>query len=99
MVDRLDYLFQEWYRLGGAVLLAEIDPDVTPRAPEDVIAESSAYCRQSGRLTWVVLDWLIQHISEIDERYWLFRRLVRWRQSTTAGSEIRVVDGYLPTPR
>jgi hypothetical protein len=56
MVDRLGFLFQEWRRLGGAVLLAEIDPNISARQPEDVIAESTAYCRQSGRLTWVVMD-------------------------------------------
>jgi len=48
--------------------LAEIDPNISARQPEDVIAESTAYCRQSGRLTWVVLDWLINNIAEIDER-------------------------------
>lgn len=68
MADRLDFLFQEWHRLGGAILLAETDPNISARHPEDVIAESTAYCRQSGRLTWVVLDWLIHHISEVDER-------------------------------
>ena len=67
MGDSLDRLFQEWHQLGGAVLLAEIGPRVPSRSPEKVIAESTARCRESGRLTWVVLDWLIQHIEEIDE--------------------------------
>lgn len=68
MEDRIDRLFQEWHRLGGAVLLAEVDTGVSVRPPEEVIAESTACCRESGRLTWVVLDWLIRHIEEIDEQ-------------------------------
>ena len=55
MEDRIDRLFQEWHRLGGAVLLAEVDSAVTARPAEDVIADSTAHCRESGRLTWVVL--------------------------------------------
>lgn len=66
MEDRIDSLFQEWHRLGGAVLLAEVDNSQPARAPEDVIAESTAHCRESGRLTWVVLDWMIHHIDQID---------------------------------
>jgi hypothetical protein len=67
MEDSLDRLFQEWHQLGGAVLLAKNNTKVPARTPEKVIAESTAHCRESGRLTWVVLDWLIQHIEEIDE--------------------------------
>ena len=67
MGDRLDYLFQEWHYLGGAVLLAEVDTNVLVRHPEEVITESTIYCRESGRLTWVVLDWLIHHIDQVDE--------------------------------
>lgn len=68
MGDRLDHLFQEWHRLGGAVLVAEVDPTVSVRSPEEVIAESTAYCRRSGRLTWVVLSWLVRHIEELNEQ-------------------------------
>lgn len=68
MGDRLDRLFQEWHHLGGAVLLAEVDTTLPARSPEEVIAESTAHCRESGRLTWVVLDWLIHHIEQIDEQ-------------------------------
>jgi hypothetical protein len=68
MGDRLDYLFQEWHYLGGAVLLAEVDTTLLARSPEEVIAESTAHCRESGRLTWVVLDWLIRHIEQVDEQ-------------------------------
>jgi hypothetical protein len=49
------------------VLLAEVDLAVRARAPEKVIAESTAHCRESGRLTWVVLNWLIHHIEGVDE--------------------------------
>jgi hypothetical protein len=66
MADRVDFLFQEWHCLGAAVLLAEIDSAIVARPPEVVIAESTAHCRESGRLTWVVLDWLIEHIGELD---------------------------------
>ena len=66
MADRVDQLFQEWQQLGGRVLLAESLPDVPIRSPEEVIAESTAYCRQSGRLTWIVLDWLIRNIQRVD---------------------------------
>jgi len=67
MGDRLEYLFQEWHRLGGAVLISKADTTLPTRQPEALIAESTAYCRESGRLTWVVLDWLIHHIENIDE--------------------------------
>ena len=68
MGDRLDYLFQEWHKLGGAVLLAEADATSPSRIPEEVIAESTTHCRESGRLTWVVLDWLIRHVEQVDEQ-------------------------------
>jgi hypothetical protein len=83
MGDRLDGLFQEWHRLGGAVLLAEVDPTVSARRPEAVIAESTAHCRESGRLTWVVLDWLIQHIEQLDEQTLL--------QQTSASGDLSVL--------
>ena len=67
MEDHLDRLFQEWHRLGGAVLLAKEDETVPLCTPEEVIAESTAHCRESGRLTWVVLDWLIHHIEQVEE--------------------------------
>jgi hypothetical protein len=67
MGDRIDYLFQEWHRLGGQVLLAQVDSTVPTRSPEQVIAESTAHCRESGRLTWVALGWLTRHIDQVDE--------------------------------
>lgn len=66
MEDRLDQLFQEWHQLGGAVLLNEIKKNIAARTAEDVIAESTTYCRHSGRLTWIVLDWLIHNIQKLD---------------------------------
>lgn len=65
MANRIDYLFQEWAQLGGEVLLAE-KQNIAARDPHQTLAESMAYCRESGRLTWVVLSWLIHHIDEID---------------------------------
>jgi hypothetical protein len=66
MGDRLDELFQQWHLLGGAVLLAEVEPATPVPQPEFLIAESTAHCRESGRLTWVLLDWMLAHIDEID---------------------------------
>lgn len=66
MEDRLDQLFQEWHQLGGAVLLKEAKKNVAARTAEEIIAESTASCRHSGRLTWIVLDWLIRNIQKLD---------------------------------
>jgi len=68
MGDRIDQLFQEWHQLGGAVLLAKADVTLPPPMPEEIIAESTTHCRESGRLTWVVLDWLIRHVEQVDEQ-------------------------------
>jgi hemerythrin len=68
VADRIDFLFQEWHQLGGKTLVAEVDRSITPRRVEEVIAESTAHCRESGRLTWILLDWLIRHIDQIDEQ-------------------------------
>jgi hypothetical protein len=74
MADLLDQLFAEWQRLGGAVLVAEADAgSADPPNPEDLIARSTAACRDSARLTWVVLDWLIRHIGEVDPQQLLGR--------------------------
>lgn len=67
MEDRLEYLFQEWHHLGAAVLVRKINTNISPRSPEKVLAESTAYCRNSGRLMWIVLDWLIHNIDSIEE--------------------------------
>jgi hypothetical protein len=67
MEERLENLFQEWHQLGAAVLLKEAKKSLLSRSPEEILAESTAYCRHSGRLTWVVVDWMIHHIQIIDE--------------------------------
>jgi hypothetical protein len=66
MADVMDRLFAEWHRLGAPVLLAEMPAAVPERPPEVLIAECTAHCRDSGRLTWIVLAWLIDHADEID---------------------------------
>lgn len=67
MVDVMDRLFAEWHRFGAPVLVAELPAAGPPdRPPEALVAESTAHCRDSGRLTWVVLAWLIDHVEEID---------------------------------
>ncbi|MBC8180352.1 hypothetical protein H8E88_04430 [candidate division KSB1 bacterium] len=68
MEDRLDYLFREWHKLGGAVLLDKSDKTRLSRTPEEIFAESTSYCRNSGRLTWIMIDWLISNINNIDEK-------------------------------
>jgi hypothetical protein len=68
MDSRLDHLFQEWQHLGGAVLVAESRDLPSIRSPEEVVAESTAYCRDSSRLLWVVVDWLIHHIEHLNEQ-------------------------------
>jgi len=66
MADPVDGLFQDWRGLGGAVLVAGRAPYHPGRPPEVVIAESTAQCRASSRLTWVVLDWLLRHVEKVD---------------------------------
>jgi hypothetical protein len=64
----IDRLFQEWHQLGGAILLAEKSTVELTRSPEAIIAESTAYCRASSRLMWIVVEWLIGHIDQLDEQ-------------------------------
>ncbi|MCF8244083.1 MAG: hypothetical protein K9J37_02820 [Saprospiraceae bacterium] len=67
MEDKLNQLFQNWQQFGAAVLVAQSEPTVGEAiSAEQLIAESTKYCRHSGRLTWVVLDWLIKNKSEIN---------------------------------
>jgi hypothetical protein len=61
MGDRVDELFREWAALGAPVIVAEREPSPAPRRSECLIAESTAHCRDSGRLTWVV-----RHGDELD---------------------------------
>src|SRR3989304_3732806 len=62
----MDRLFAEWHRFGAPVLRADVPVEGPERSPEALVAESTAHCRESGRLTWVVLAWLIDHADEID---------------------------------
>ena len=66
MANRIDYLFQEWAQLGGEALVARSEK-ISARDVHEVIAESTAYCRESGRLTWITLSWLIHHVEEIND--------------------------------
>ncbi len=62
----MDRLFAEWHCLGAPVLLAETPLAVEKRRPEALIAQSTAHFRDSGRLTWIVLAWLIDHVDDLD---------------------------------
>lgn len=66
MAGRLDDLFGDWHRLGGAVLIANAPEHGKPASPERLVAESTAHCRNSSRLMWVVLDWLVRHADQLD---------------------------------
>ena len=67
MEDKLNQLFQAWHKLGAAVLVAQSpDSQMDVPTPEKLIAESTAYCRHSSRLAWVVLDWLIKNKDKIN---------------------------------
>jgi hypothetical protein len=64
---RIDDLFQDWGELGGAVLVAHGTSTPSSRTPEEVLAETTGRCRDSSRLTWVALDWLIRNVERLDE--------------------------------
>lgn len=67
MEHQLNQLFQQWQQLGAAVLVAESDPALPDvLSAEQLIAESTRYCRYSGRLTWVVLDWMLKNKYQIN---------------------------------
>ncbi len=66
MGTRIDYLFQEWGHFDAPVLFTGVTEIILPRNLEAVFAESTAYCRASGRLTWIVLDRLLQLIEGLD---------------------------------
>ena len=65
-MDRLEVVFQELAPLGGAVLLDTTLLDPPLRSAEEVVGEATAMCRQSGRLTWIVLGWLIRNAERLD---------------------------------
>lgn len=98
MADRLEDLFQMWYRLSGSVLLAQVDDTTLQPESELTLAESTAYCRASGRLTWIVLDWMIQHIDEIDENK-LVQQTRQYGDLSVLGGLCDAADQYRPYPR
>ncbi len=67
MEDKLNHLFQNWQQFGAAVLVAQSEPTGGEAvSAEQLIAESTKYCRHSGRLTWVVLDWMMKNKLEVN---------------------------------
>jgi hypothetical protein len=67
MEDQLDMLFQYWNKFDSKVLVSETRP-TQQITIERLIAETTNYCRYSGRLTWILIDWLIRNINTIDEK-------------------------------
>ncbi len=65
MEDKLNILFQYWNKQDSKALVAE-SVDVKDIAIEKLIAETTNYCRYSGRLMWILLDFLIRNIDAID---------------------------------
>ncbi|MEI6436229.1 MAG: hypothetical protein WCP32_15450 [Bacteroidota bacterium] len=65
MEDKLDILFQQWNKFDSKVFISEIKPTEKINI-ENLIAETTMYCRYSGRLTWILIDWLIRYIDIID---------------------------------
>ena len=65
MGNKIDILFQQWNNFDSKVLLSE-RKDTEPIAIENLVAETTKYCRYSGRLTWILLDWIIRNIEEIN---------------------------------
>lgn len=57
-------LFQCWNKYDSKVLVSELkqsnEIDI-----ENLIAETTKYCRYSGRLTWILVDWIIRNIDDI----------------------------------
>jgi len=65
MEDKLNILFQHWNKKDSKTLVAK-SIDVQGIAIEKLIAETTNYCRHSGRLMWILLDFLIRNIDMID---------------------------------
>jgi len=65
MEDRLDMLFQYWNKFDSKVLVSELK-QANEIDIESLIAETTKYCRYSGRLTWILVDWIIRNIDEIN---------------------------------
>jgi len=65
MEDKLNILFQHWNKQDSKALVAK-SYDVKGIAIEKLIAETTNYCRHSGRLMWILLDFLIRNIDTVD---------------------------------
>ncbi len=65
MEDKLNILFQYWNKFDSKVLVSEIKP-TDNIVIENLIAETTKYCRYSGRLTWILIDWIIRNIDKIN---------------------------------
>lgn len=65
MEDRLDLLFQCWNKYDSKVLVSETK-QLDSIDIENLIAETTKYCRYSGRLTWILIDWVIRNIDKIN---------------------------------
>ncbi|MBF0337694.1 MAG: hypothetical protein HQL05_07655 [Nitrospirae bacterium] len=66
MEDKIDTLFQHWNKYDSKVLVSEAK-NIEPISVEALISESTKYCRYSGRLTWILIDWLIRNIDKVNE--------------------------------
>lgn len=65
MENKLDMLFQQWNKFDSKVFVAE-DIATKQVTIEELIAETTKYCRYSSRLTWVLIDWLIRNIEKLN---------------------------------
>jgi len=65
MEDKLDILFQYWNKFDSKVLVSVVKQTDTIDI-ENLIAETTKYCRYSGRLTWILIDWVIRNIDKIN---------------------------------
>ncbi|MFQ5615354.1 MAG: hypothetical protein ACE5GO_02710 [Anaerolineales bacterium] len=98
MGDRINHLFQEWGQLGAPVLFATAQESLPPRSLETIFAESIAYCRASGRLTWVVLDSLMRFIEEINVET-LLRETRKFGNVSVLGLLSEAADQRSPHPK
>jgi len=65
MENKLDILFQYWNKFDSKVLVSDVRQTETIDI-ENLIAETTKFCRYSGRLTWILLDWMIRNVDKIN---------------------------------
>jgi len=65
MENKLNILFQHWNEKDSKALVAK-SYDVEYITIEKLVAETTNYCRHSGRLMWILLDFLIRNIDTVD---------------------------------